>query len=70
MIIILNKIKKAPTKGRRLHQRGVGGVYLDSAKASLDINFSPNHYKTKNPQLSLRISVVGVEGFEPPTLCL
>jgi hypothetical protein len=41
MIIISNKMKKAPTKCRRLHQRGVGGVYLDSAKASLDINFSP-----------------------------
>ena len=30
--------KKKLTKGRRLHQSLVGGVYLDSEKASLDIN--------------------------------
>ena len=39
-----------------------GQVYLESAKASLDINFSPNNYKTKNPQLSLRISLWELRG--------
>jgi hypothetical protein len=36
-----NLLLKKPLKKGLLKCCGVGGVYLDSANASLDINFSP-----------------------------